>query len=201
MEIQDLLGADIQMQFDECVKLPCRGRGGARAPCSCRCAGPSARKRAFARAARPRAVRHRAGRRRSDRCGSRARGRWSRSDFDGYAHRRPRGRRTAGRHAGDDRRDGAALPAGKPRYLMGVGAPDDLVEAVRARHRHVRLRDADAGRAARPRLHALGKAQSAQRMPCRRPGAGRRRFSQRRRRALIPAPIFITSSNPARFSA
>src|SRR5271168_585401 len=23
MEIQDLLGADIQMQFDECVKLPC----------------------------------------------------------------------------------------------------------------------------------------------------------------------------------
>ena len=32
---------------------------------------------------------------------------------------------------------------------MGVGRPEDIVEAVRARHRHVRLRDADAQRAQR----------------------------------------------------
>ncbi len=32
------------------------------------------------------------------------------------------------------------LPADRPRYLMGVGTPEDLVEAVAARHRHVRLR-------------------------------------------------------------
>ena len=45
------------------------------------------------------------------------------------------------------------LPAEKPRYLMGVGTPEDLIEAVAARHRHVRLRAADAQRAPRPRLH------------------------------------------------
>ena len=39
---------------------------------------------------------------------------------------------------------------------MGVGKPDDIVGAVRARHRHVRLRAADALRAARPGLHARG---------------------------------------------
>ena len=32
----------------------------------------------------------------------------------------------------------------KPRYLMGVGTPEDLVNAGAGRHRHVRLRDADA---------------------------------------------------------
>ena len=47
------------------------------------------------------------------------------------------------------------LPADKPRYLMGVGTPEDLVEGVAARRRHVRLRDADAQRAQRPPLHPL----------------------------------------------
>ena len=45
------------------------------------------------------------------------------------------------------------LPADRPRYLMGVGTPEDLLEAVSARHRHVRLRDADPKRPARCRLH------------------------------------------------
>ena len=35
------------------------------------------------------------------------------------------------------------LPGERPRYLMGVGKPADIVGAVHARHRHVRLRDAD----------------------------------------------------------
>ena len=46
------------------------------------------------------------------------------------------------------------LPDDRPRYLMGVGTPDDLIGAVRARHRHVRLRDPDARRPHRARLHA-----------------------------------------------
>ena len=37
----------------------------------------------------------------------------------------------------------AHLPADRPRYLMGVGDPASLVEAVAARRRPVRLRDAD----------------------------------------------------------
>ncbi len=41
------------------------------------------------------------------------------------------------------------MPADKPRYLMGVGKPEDLVEGVR-RGVHVRLRDADAQCAQRP---------------------------------------------------
>ena len=47
MEIQDLLGSDIAMQFDECVQLPCREQKRA-APCclSLRWAGRS--KAAFA---------------------------------------------------------------------------------------------------------------------------------------------------------
>ena len=38
------------------------------------------------------------------------------------------------------------LPRERPRYLMGVGTPRDLVTRHRRRHRHVRLRDADAQR-------------------------------------------------------
>ncbi len=45
------------------------------------------------------------------------------------------------------------LPPQKPRYLMGVGTPDDLLQEPLARRRHVRLRDADARRAARDGVH------------------------------------------------
>ena len=38
------------------------------------------------------------------------------------------------------------MPADKPRYLMGVGTPEDLIEAIGSRHRHVRLRATDAQR-------------------------------------------------------
>ena len=57
------------------------------------------------------------------------------------------------------------LPADRPRYLMGVGTPDDLIEAVCARHRHVRLRDADPQRPPRRRLHPLRPGQSAECAP------------------------------------
>ncbi len=52
------------------------------------------------------------------------------------------------------------LPTTKPRYLMGVGTPDDLIEAVWARHRHVRLRDAHAFGPACFGLHPLRPHQS-----------------------------------------
>ena len=47
----------------------------------------------------------------------------------------------------------AHLPADRPRYLMGVGDPASLVEAVGARRRPVRLRDADPARPPRHGAH------------------------------------------------
>ena len=46
-----------------------------------------------------------------------------------------------------------ALPADRPRYLMGVGRPQDLLAAIGAGHRPVRLRLADAQRPQRAGLH------------------------------------------------
>ena len=42
----------------------------------------------------------------------------------------------------------AALPEDRPRHLLGIGEIDDLVRGVEFGHRHLRLRDADAARAA-----------------------------------------------------
>ncbi len=42
IEIQGLLGSDIPMQLDECVRAAGRARGRSSARCGCRCAGPSA---------------------------------------------------------------------------------------------------------------------------------------------------------------
>ena len=43
----------------------------------------------------------------------------------------------------------------RPRYLMGVGTPADIVDAVAGRHRHVRLRAAHAQCAQRLAVHPL----------------------------------------------
>ena len=56
---------------------------------------------------------------------------------------------------------------------MGVGTPDDLLERRRARHRHVRLRAADAGRPPRPRLYAHRQDQPQERPARRRSAAAR----------------------------
>ena len=84
--------------------------------------------------------------------------------FDGYAHRRPRGGRGAGGDVCDARGDRRRmLPADQPRYLMGVGTPDDLLGAVRA---GIDMFDCvmptRAGRTARA-FTSRGRAQSAQR--------------------------------------
>ena len=48
------------------------------------------------------------------------------------------------------------LPADKPRYLMGVGFPRDIVAACGGGDRYVRLHDADAKRPQCLRLHGSG---------------------------------------------
>lgn len=136
IEIQCLLGADIQMQFDECIELPAERREVERAmELSLRWAERS--KRAFeAQVAAGGATRGQALfgivqggtdldlRRRSAQA-------LVAMDFPGYA--------VGGLAVGEGHEAMIAtlaetlphLPAHKPRYLMGVGTPLDLIEAVR----------------------------------------------------------------------
>jgi queuine tRNA-ribosyltransferase len=128
MEIQHLLGADIQMQLDECVRLPCSPEDAERAMrLSLRWAERS--KAAFA-AAPGRALfgivqggdekdlRVQSARELVD------------IGFDGYA--------IGGLAVGEPQATmletietlAPHLPADRPRYLMGVGAPDDLIESL-----------------------------------------------------------------------
>ncbi len=51
-------------------------------------------------------------------------------DFNGYRRRRPERRRRAERDVPNHGCDLPALPEYKPRYLMGVGRPIDLLESV-----------------------------------------------------------------------
>ncbi len=128
MEIQHLLGSDIQMQFDECVRLPCSREEAERAMrLSLRWAERS--KAAFA--AEPgRAVFGivQGGEEKDLRVAS------ARElvciGFDGYA--------IGGLAVGEPQAVMLAmietvapyLPADRPRYLMGVGTPDDLLECL-----------------------------------------------------------------------
>ena len=59
----------------------------------------------------------------------------------------------------------AELPDDRPRYLMGVGDPASLVEAVGARRRPVRLRAADPAGPPRHRPHGGGARSAPQRLP------------------------------------
>ncbi|MDB5643674.1 MAG: tRNA guanosine(34) transglycosylase Tgt [Hyphomicrobiales bacterium] len=128
MEIQALLGSDIQMQFDECVKLPCSDEEAERAMrLSLRWAERS--RKAFAGqpgqttfgivqgGAVPR-LRVESAKALAD------------MDFGGLA--------IGGLAVGEPQAVMLEmievvephLPQGKPRYLMGVGTPDDLIESV-----------------------------------------------------------------------
>ena len=129
MEVQILLGSDIAMQLDECIKLPAERRDIERAlMLSLRWAERC--KRAFAGAAPGRALfgivqggddptlRQDSARALTD------------IGFDGYA--------IGGLAVGETQEvmlkivaeTAPALPADRPRYLMGVGTPADLLEAV-----------------------------------------------------------------------
>ncbi len=129
VEIQGLLGADIQMQLDECVRLPCTDEEAERAmQLSLRWAERS--KRAFEAQPKGRALFGivQGGAVPRLRVAS-ARG-LADLDFPGYS--------IGGLAVGEPQEIMLAmietvephLPPAKPRYLMGVGTPDDLVEAV-----------------------------------------------------------------------
>ena len=177
IEIQGLLGSDIQMQLDECVKLPASDaavekamRLSLRWAERCRIAFGEQPGRALFGIVQGGTI-------------ARLRVESARElvalDLKGYA--------IGGLAVGEPQAEMLAvietvaprLPAEKPRYLMGVGTPDDIVEAVSARHRHVRLRAADAGRAPRQRLHALWPPQPEEREARRRPRADRCRVEIR----------------------
>ena len=129
MEIQHLLGSDIQMQLDECIKLPAEDREVERAMrLSLRWAERS--RKAFTPAPGRAlfgivqgggvpALRVESARALAD------------MDFHGYS--------IGGLAVGEPQAVMLAmieetqphLPTNKPRYLMGVGSPDDLLESVR----------------------------------------------------------------------
>jgi queuine tRNA-ribosyltransferase len=128
MEIQRLLGSDIQMQFDECVRLPCSFEEAERAMrLSLRWAERS-------RAAFATQPGHavfgivQGGAQKSLRVES-ARA-LAAMDFEGYA--------IGGLAVGEPQAVMLEmietvepwLPQGKPRYLMGVGTPDDLLASL-----------------------------------------------------------------------
>jgi queuine tRNA-ribosyltransferase len=130
MRIQHVLNSDIVMIFDECTPYPATH---AEAATSMRLSQRWARR--SRDAARPagehqRAVRHRPGRhvRRSPR---RIAGRAGRHRLRRLRHRRTVGRRAEGTDMARILAHTAPrLPQHKPRYLMGVGTPEDLVAAV-----------------------------------------------------------------------
>ncbi len=129
IEVQNLLGSDIVMQLDECVRLPAESAEIARAmKLSLRWAERC--KRAFAGAAPGRALFGIV--QGGDNHGLRAESARELVDigFDGYA--------IGGLAVGEPQdvmfgvvaETAAALPADRPRYLMGVGTPADILGAV-----------------------------------------------------------------------
>ncbi len=162
MEIQAALGADIAMAFDECPPYPCEHDYAATS--LARTLRWAERCRAWAKSHAPTGQLHfgivqGATFRRS------ARGIRARARGDGLGRLRG-GRRERGRAGGgDDARDGRerAVSAGEPAALLhGPGHAAANRGAGGARHRHVRLRAADAARAARRGLHRQRHDQRAQ---------------------------------------
>jgi queuine tRNA-ribosyltransferase len=129
MEIQALLGADIHMQFDECVRLPCCDAEAERAMhLSLRWAERS--RKAFG-SPPGQAIHGIVQGGASAKLRVESAQALAAMDFDGYS--------IGGLAVGEPQAVMLAmieavlphLPAAKPRYLMGVGTPADLLEAVR----------------------------------------------------------------------
>ena len=130
IEIQSLLGADIQMQLDECIELPApRERALAAMELSLRWAARS--KRAFEQRAKPGQALFGIVQGGADlELRQRSADALVAMDLDGYA--------VGGLAVGEGHEvmlatlDGTTphLPTTKPRYLMGVGTPVDIMEAV-----------------------------------------------------------------------
>ncbi len=129
VEIQTLLGADIAMQLDECIKLP-NERAELDRAMRLSLAWAERCKRAFERGPQGRALFGIV--QGGDDFGLRAQSARALVEigFDGYA--------VGGLAVGEPQdvmlrvagEAAAQLPADRPRYLMGVGTPEDLLEAV-----------------------------------------------------------------------
>ena len=196
IEVQCLLGADIQMVLDECTPFPAtRDEAAASLDLSMRWAERS--KAAFAGCAAPGQalfgivqgsiypdLRERSAAALID------------IGFDGYA--------VGGLAVGEGQQEmfdmvavsTAALPEDRPRYLMGVGTPHDMLGAIAARHRHVRLRDADPLGPPLPGLHLGRAAQFAQRALRR--GSNSARSGERVSRRAIRARLSASSRQVGR---
>jgi queuine tRNA-ribosyltransferase len=129
VEVQILLGSDIAMQLDECVRLPAERAGIERAmQLSLRWAERC--KRAFEQAAPDRALFGIVQGGDDPRLREESVRALTALGFDGYA--------VGGLAVGETRRvmldvverTAAALPADRPRYLMGVGTPSDILQAI-----------------------------------------------------------------------
>ncbi|MFG1395673.1 tRNA guanosine(34) transglycosylase Tgt [Roseixanthobacter pseudopolyaromaticivorans] len=129
VEIQGLLGSDIQMQLDECVRLPCEDAEAERAMrLSLRWAERS--KRAFEAQPKGRALFGIVQGGAVERLRIESAHALADMDFPGYS--------IGGLAVGEPQEVMLRmietvepyLPSTKPRYLMGVGTPDDLLEAV-----------------------------------------------------------------------
>jgi len=128
MEIQDLLGSDVEMQFDVCVRLPCADAEARRAMLlslnwaerskAAFVAKPGRALFGIVQGGAAETLRIESAKMLAD------------MEFDGYA--------LGGLAVGEPRPVMLAmiecvlpcLPCAKPRYLMGAGTPDDLLEAV-----------------------------------------------------------------------
>ena len=127
MRIQSVLDSDIVMIFDECTPYPATEDVARSVDGTVPALGRAHQARA--RRQRRGAVRHRAGRR-APRPAQRSAEGLKAIGFDGYA--------IGGLAVGEPEAERNAmlehtcpqLPADRPRYLMGVGRPEDLVEAV-----------------------------------------------------------------------
>ena len=193
IEIQALLGADIAMQLDECLRLPADARRDRARDAVVAALGASAAS-APSRAERARAMPCSASCRAATtwRCAARAPANSSTSDFHGYA--------IGGLAVGEPQEvmlkiveeTAPLLPAGAAALSDGRRHAARSAGGGCARHRHVRLRAADAQRPPRHGLHALRRDQSRQCAPRRRRRARSTRKARIRPRAPIRAPICIT---------
>jgi queuine tRNA-ribosyltransferase len=122
VEIQNLLGSDIAMQLDECVRLPATGAELRRAM-QLSLAWAERSKRAFGVAPAGRALFGIV--QGGDDPALRAESARVLTDIGGLAVGEPQ--EVMVRIVADV---APALPADRPRYLMGVGTPEDLIEAV-----------------------------------------------------------------------
>ncbi len=149
-----------------------------------------------------RAVRHRPGRHARGPARRVAGADCSDIGFDGYA--------IGGLSVGEPKEDmlrilahtAPRLPRDQPRYLMGVGTPEDIVAGGRAGHRHVRLRDADAQRPQRLAVHPPRRHQDhATPATATDTAPARRELRAATPAAISAAPTCTTCTVPARSSA